>query len=107
MRCDSTHVAVRAYACYSVTFMLRCMQYACYSVTHSVPPVLQCMQYVCLVQDEHEADAHGSHHDDAKGALQEALDRFVSYVMPHRLLHTPSTVKHEDTVLFFAQLYAL
>lgn len=62
--------------------------------------MLQCMHYICLVQGDHEADVLGSQHDDAKGALQEALARFVSYVMPHRLLHMPSTVKRTQTLYY-------
>ena len=59
----------------------------------SVTLMLQCVHYACLVQGDHETDVFSRQHDDAKGALQEALVRFVSYIMPHMLLHMPSTVK--------------
>ena len=56
------------------------------------------------MQDEHERDVHGSQGEDANGALQKALDRCVSCVMPHRLMHMPSTVENKDTVLLFMHL---
>lgn len=58
------------------------------------------------MQDGHETDIHGSQGGGAEGALQKALDRCVSYIIPNRLLHLPGIAKYIDTVLAFTHLYA-